>query len=117
MAWRRISKQQHDFLIQNLKGKDLGELWLSFVGDDPESTLYRNDIFQSLTDSGVETKYFSGYKVAVGLTIAGANSEAKSILVGTLTEAGIPFQNVLEAKFSKAGNNLELLVGTKPPPF
>ena len=114
MAWRRVSPGQAQVLVQSLAAMALETCWVTFVGDDPEATVFREDINQALTAAGVKTKFFSGYARAVGLTVRGGSSADRGKLVKAFTAAGLLVLNSSEPGFS--GNQLEVLVGTKPPP-
>jgi hypothetical protein len=113
MVWRRISPNQAHQLSSNLKGTQL-ELWLAWVGDDPESTVLRGDLEAALTSAGVKTKCFSGYARAVGLTIHGGTHEERQMLLGAFHAAGLPLIESIQQGMMKG--QLEVTVGTKPPP-
>jgi hypothetical protein len=113
MAWRRVSPGQAKILVQSLAAETL-ETWVTFVGDDPEATVFREDINQALNAAGVKTKFFSGYARAVGLTVRGGLPADRGKLVKAFAAAGLPVLNSSEPGFS--GNQLEVLVGSKPPP-
>ena len=113
MAWRRVSLEQARQLANALKGKSL-KLWLTFVGADPESTVFREDINQALTVAGVKTEFFSGYERAVGLTLKGGTPEERTALIHAFRTAGLPLVESADPGFMKG--ELEILVGTKPPP-
>ncbi|NTY40046.1 hypothetical protein [Burkholderia diffusa] len=113
MAWRRVSLAQARQLAIALKGKSI-ELWLTFVGADPESTVFREDINQALTAAGLKTKFFSGYERAVGLTLNGGTPEQRIALMHAFHAAGLPL--VESAEPGRMKGELEILVGTKPPP-
>lgn len=67
-AWRTVTHKQRKILVNTLRGHQI-EVWNSWVGDDPEATLFRHDIDAALVEAGVKTKYFSGWAMAVGLKI------------------------------------------------
>ncbi len=113
MAWRRVSLEQAQRLVSALQGKPF-KLWLTFVGDDPESTVYREDINEVLTAAGLETTFYSGYVRAVGLTIKGGSQVQRSQLLQAFHSAGLPLIESNEQ--SMMSGALEILVGTKPPP-
>lgn len=66
MAWRRISPAQAQLIGQRLGGEPL-DTWITFVGNDPEATVFREDIKATFTAAGVKTNFFSGYERAVVL--------------------------------------------------
>jgi hypothetical protein len=59
MAWRRITAERYQILIVNLKEHPM-EVWLTFVGNDPEATVFREDIDRTLDAAGIKTKFFVG---------------------------------------------------------
>jgi hypothetical protein len=113
MAWRRVTQQQASRLAAALNGKGV-QLWLTYVGDDPESALFREDLNQALTAAGVTTKYFSGYARAVGLILKGGSPQQRALVVQAFREAGLPLVETNEPGFMKT--EMEVLVGSKPPP-
>ena len=113
MAWRRVSPTQAQQFSSILKGKQL-ELWLAWVGDDPEATVLRGDLDAALTVAGVKTKYFSGYARAVGLTIKGGTAEERQLLLQAFHTVGLPLVESDQEGMMKG--QLEITVGTKPPP-
>lgn len=80
MAWRRVSDEQAQHLVAALSGHSL-ETWLTFVGNDPESVVFREDLDKVLTAAGVKTKFFSGYAMAVGLKILGGTAEQRALFL------------------------------------
>ncbi len=114
MAWRRISPQQHAIIVDALRGHKI-TVWTSWVGKDPEATVFRNDIDQTLKDAAVETKYFSGWEMAIGLKLTETPAgEDRDLLIAAFRKAGIEF---IPVPRSRGGEELEIIVGTKPPPF
>lgn len=113
MAWRRVSPAQSQQLSSVLKGKQL-ELWLAWVGDDPEATVLRGDLDAALADAGVKTKYFSGYARAVGMTVKGGTAKERRLLLQAFHVAGLPLLESDQKGMMKG--QLEITIGTKPPP-
>lgn len=116
LAWRRLNKEQIIILQNNLNNQLNDKVWLTFVGDDPESRLYREDFNNVFSSLNIPTKFFSGYTMAVGLRILGADSESKSVVIDAFKKAGIPFDIAIESKFNY-DKGVEILVGSKPPVF
>lgn len=112
MAWRRVSPAQSQQLSSVLKGKQL-ELWLAWVGDDPEATVLRGDLDAALADVGVKTKYFSGYARAVGMSVTGGTAEERRLLLQAFHVAGLPLVESDQQGMMKG--QLEITIGTKPP--
>jgi len=96
-----------------LSGHSL-ETWLTFVGNDPESVVFREDLDKVLTAAGVKTKFFSGYAMAVGLKILGGTAEQRALFLKAFQDAGLPLLESAGGGMMKG--QLEILVGTKPPP-
>lgn len=115
LAWRRLNHQQFDVIKLGLVGVEFPDVWVTFVGDDPESNLFREDINSVLTESGIKTNYFSGYKMAVGLKIIGPDSEFKEILIKAFEQAELDF--TVEHQNGFSDGQLQILVGSKPPVF
>ena len=115
MSWRRVSADQAAVLSLAMRDAPK-EVWLSWVGEDPEATVYRNDLEAALKAAGVNAKYFSGYAVAVGLSIKGGTAEERELIKRAFTLAGIDISISDQAGFY-GKNELEILVGTKPPPI
>ena len=113
MAWRRVSPHQAQKLFTALHGIHL-ELWLAWVGDDPEATVFRGDLEAALSAAGVKTKYFSGYARAVGISVKGGTSEERQLLLNAFHAAGLPLVESDQEGMMKG--QLEITVGTKPPP-
>lgn len=113
MAWRRVSPAQSQQLSSVLKGKQL-ELWLAWVGDDPEATVLRGDLDAALADAGVKTKYFSGYARAVGMSVTGGTAEERRLLLQAFHVAGLPLVESDQQGMMKG--QLEITIGTKSPP-
>lgn len=113
MVWRRVSPEQTHQLSSILKGKHI-ELWLAWVGDDPEATVFRGDLDAALSAAGVKTKYFSGYARAVGLAVKGGTAEERRVLLQAFHASGLPLIESSQDGMMKG--QLEITVGTKPPP-
>lgn len=113
MAWRRIAPSQAKHIAEALRGEPI-EAWVTFVGSDPEATVFREDVNSALEAAGVKTKFFSGYERAVGLKVIGGTPEQRARLANAFAAAGIHANDSPEPSRMKSG--LEVLVGTKPPP-
>ncbi|MGN6113051.1 MAG: hypothetical protein ACTHOC_08605 [Luteimonas sp.] len=113
MSWRRVTPGQAQQLAVALKGTSI-ELWLAWVGDDPEATVFRGDLEAALTAAGAKTKYFSGYARAVGLSIKGGTPQDRQTLLQAFHAAGLPLIESEQEGLMKG--QLEITVGTKPPP-
>jgi hypothetical protein len=111
LQWRHLSIEQHAILVRELRGK-LHKAWTTFVGDDPEATLYRLQFDNALREAGVETSFFSGWKNAAGVSVLGNPGPERDALSEALKEAGIP--HVVEPPHSIFGKEYPaLVIGTK----
>ncbi|WOQ12532.1 hypothetical protein [Aeromonas media] len=113
LSWRRVSPSQAQQLAIALAGSSI-ELWLAWVGDDPEATVFRGDLEAALAAAGIKTKYFSGYARAVGLSVKGGTQKERQTLLRAFHAAGLPL--VESDQQGLMGDQLEITVGTKPPP-
>jgi hypothetical protein len=113
VAWRRITRPQHDALVSALTGKKI-DFFLSFVDADPESALFPDDIDRTMKDAGLKPSFFSGWQRAVGLSIAGTDSPELTALVEAFDAAGLP---LVRKPIDHPSFKIELLVGSKPPVF
>jgi hypothetical protein len=112
-AWRGLTPEQHEKLVAALKGHPL-ELWLAWVGNDPEATAFRFDLDLTLREAGVVTKIFSGWATAVGLQITQVPGPDYDLLVAAFEKAGLPLTPA--APNPKFPRQLQIVVGSKPPP-
>lgn len=111
MAWRRLSEDQ----IRNIAGGLAGlaiPLRMAAIANDPESMLFALDIRRALLAAGIETPINSvviGGAVPIGIIIKGPKDHA--LRVGNaFVAAG------LNVRVKEQGGDLEILVGSKPPP-
>ena len=100
-------------LVAALKGHPL-ELWLAWVGSDPEAAAFRFDLDLTLREAGVVTKIFSGWETAVGLQITRVPGPDYDLLVAAFEKAGLPLTPV--APNPKFPRQLQIVVGSRPPP-
>lgn len=113
VSWRRVTPDQAARLATALAGQSF-EVWTTYVGKDPESNIYRDEIDAALRAAGLTTKGFSGWTVALGLKVAGPDSDEKEALVGALRAAG--FRLEVEGPSSFMKDELVMIIGTKPEP-
>ena len=113
MAWRRVTPAQAQKLAIALKGQKI-ELWLAGVGNDPEAMVYRSPLDAANTIGRITTKYFSGYARAVGLSVKGGTLQERQALLRAFHVAGLPLVESEQEGLMKG--QLEITVGTKPPP-
>ncbi len=116
-AWRRISSDQHTKLLEALRGKVNGKIWVEFVDTDPEATQFHADLWQTLKDANVNVQWYSGWERAVGLQITNPQSEDAQALQQAFSAVGITFEPKNEPGLKSAASNVEIIVGSKPPAF
>lgn len=116
-AWRRISSDQHAKLVESLRGKVKGKVWVEFVDTDPEATQFHADLWQTLKDANVNVQWFSGWERAVGLQITNSQSEDAQILQRAFNAVGIAFESKNEPGLKSAAADVEIIIGSKPPAF
>lgn len=115
MAWRRVNSAQRAALVAALRGSEL-TVWTSWVGRDPEATLFRNDVDAALREAGIQTRYFSGLDVALGFRLVGPPGEDRDTLERAFASAGLPFDLVEAPTRGDNLGGLAIVVGTKPEP-
>jgi hypothetical protein len=113
LAWRRVSAEQQQILVAELKGHPM-TVWTAFISNDPESVIFRDDIDKALKTAGIETRYFGGLELVVGLEITHVPGPAYDLLVKAFKKAGLPFTTIPPVN---GLDGLAILVGTKPSPF
>lgn len=115
VAWRRITKEQHDALISELRGKNF-LVWTIWVDTDPEATLFHEEISATLREAGLDVRSASILKLAVGLELTNISGENHDLLVAAFEKAGIPLISI-DPHRNFYPKELVLSVGSKPPPF
>jgi hypothetical protein len=112
-AWRRITRQQYDTLLANLKGHSISLFMVSTVTSDPEAIQYFDDIVNTLTDAKVELKIkATNMTRAAGLGVSDDDFPGKDILKRAFEAAGLPLTDVPNVPWKAT-----LIVGSKPQPF
>ncbi len=117
VAWRRISEKQHNLLVHELTGKISRKVWVGFVKLDPEATRYQLDIQSTLDDAGIKTQFFSGWEQAIGLQITNSETDDGRLIVEAFRKAGIEFEKMEEPGLKNAEEDIEIIIGTRPPTF
>lgn len=113
LSWRRVTPGQAQLMAIALASSSI-ELWLAYVGNDPEAAVFRADLEAALTAAGIRTKYFSGYSRGVGLAVKGGTPEERQTLLRAFNSAGLHLVESDDEGFMR--DQLEIIVGTKPPP-
>lgn len=116
-AWRRISTNQHAKLLDALRGKIKGKVWIEFVESDPEASQFHADLWQTFKDADVNVQWFSGWERAVGLQITNPQSEDAQAILHAFKAVGISFEPKNEPGLKSAAGDVEIIIGSKPPAF
>lgn len=120
-AWRRLGAAQRQAIqsvLNAVPAASRTDIWLTFVGDDIETAIYREDLNEVFNASGFETSFFSGYNAALGLAVSNANTPTGSAICSAFRAAQIEFSCTdedLPVRISPSGA-VEVRVGTRPPP-
>jgi len=121
VAWRRLTKEQHDKLVSAFKETRLSLFVCSLTGD-PEGARFRDDIVKALSDAGMKVTPASfhglrdaqGHLLHVGLNVWADGNDMKVIKEG-FAAAGITLVDTHLGLI--AAPKPQLIVGTKPTPF
>jgi hypothetical protein len=111
MAWRRLSEGQIETSASGLAGLAI-PLQMAAIANDPESMLFASDIRRALQAVGIETQIDSVIMsgAVVGIVVKGPKDD-NTLRVGRAFQAA-----GLYVQFQVKAGNLEILVGSKPPP-
>jgi hypothetical protein len=112
MAWRRVTPEQAAAIKLALTGETF-RVWTCWVGTDPESAIYGEELSNALTLAGLESFGFRGVRVSTGLVVAGPESAEKTRLITALQSANIWF--TVEGP-TELFPGLVLIVGSKTEP-
>ena len=128
LAWRRMTRQQHDDLVTALKAKAITVLiYVETVNTDPEAVQYWGEILQTLKDAGLNVVgREGGYLKASGIGVVESELPEREILKVAFETAGVPLRDVIK-RFGGPPPGpllppllpplLSIVVGSKPPPF
>ncbi|MDP3657121.1 MAG: hypothetical protein Q8R45_09180 [Brevundimonas sp.] len=111
VAWRKLTAKQATALKGSLQGHDF-PIWVTTVGDDPEACLYHKEMFDALGAAGLKTQWFTGYAMAVGVTLTTTDRPEVRAMLAALKAAGIPVGP--KSGDGMKGDVIELTVGSKP---
>ncbi|HDE1152152.1 TPA: hypothetical protein QH512_004911 [Klebsiella aerogenes] len=115
VKWRDITDEQVTKLKSMLQGEKI-KFFLSFVGSDSESTVYREKLNNAFEGTCVETSFFSGYSRGYGLIFVGQITPEFIKLYNAFQYAGIPI-DFHDIENKPMLGEFEIIVGTKPPPI
>lgn len=116
-SWRRISSGQHSKLLEALRGKVKGKVWVECVDTDPEAAQFHADLWQTLKDANINVQWYSGWERAVGLQITNPQSEDAQAIQQAFNAVGIAFESRNEPGLNSTGTDVEIIVGSRPPAF
>jgi hypothetical protein len=112
LANRRITKEQHDFLVDFLS-KRRGTIIIETMSDS-ESGLYAADLLKTFIDAHwkIGGKHFPTAVIWIGLNVLDSSDPDASTVAEAFKAAGIPF-NIGTEKREKA----TIMIGGKAPMF
>lgn len=114
LAWRRLTQEQIQTLINVLKGQKF-KIVLRALSADPEITLYLSDFKNALEKAGLEVSILTDLvrsQIHFGLYIAApGDSPEFRLIIKAMSDAGIPFQSGGKI------DDLQLIIGHKAPPL
>jgi hypothetical protein len=117
LAWRRISKEQHDRIVAELSNIK-AEIAVTYPMGDAEAAVAASDIIKSLKDSGISIKgngasasmFMPTPPFGIIVTQTGTEQIAHPI-AKALVAAGI------SVKIETGAKEFSLIVGSRPSPF
>jgi hypothetical protein len=111
-AWRQVSHDQHDKIVNALRGHSL-TVNLLIAGDDPEAAQFGEDIARTLRDAGASVSTAAGmFPVPIrGLGMTLTKSDAGTALYMALHGAGFEIKDLPEREPPM------IVVGRKPAAF
>lgn len=119
VSWRRITREQHDALVSKLNGLQI-DLWIGTVGNDPEAVQFWEDIVLTMRHANLKkvTPHASMQR-AVGLFILPSKPEnndnkERRAVIDAFDAAGLP---LIDAVGELPKSWIEIVVGSRPPPF
>jgi hypothetical protein len=114
VAWRRLTKPEHDKIVDALRGPPLN-ITLAYKTGDPEARDYATDIYHALVNAGMTVQWSP--EIDTGGPLFGvivwpmANGE-EARLKAAFAAAGIP-----TGPSNDIHPELKVTVGSKPRPF
>jgi hypothetical protein len=114
LAWRRVSKVQHDAIVARLFGKSITFSSFAWTGMDTEAGLFAGELWRTLSDAGVKLNLNLPSPPLSGLGVVVSDAgETPAFLdvTAALSAAGIPFVHGSDTP------HLQIFVGSKPPGF
>jgi len=118
ISWRRITKEQHDEIVSNLRGRRLA-ITIKWPASDPEAGVFADDIGKTLRDAGMTLSgepFISDTPVfGLGVSKMPRGDQVPSddwiALADAFKKAGWIFG------LAEPAERLTITVGSKKPPF
>lgn len=114
VSWRVLDPATFETLVNELRDLGPWEPWLTYVGADPECQIFRSELARAFEAAGWKTRYYSGWKVAAGLSVLGQETEEKRAIEDAFRRAGLEFRSEPASNFSPG--DIVIVVGSRPPP-
>lgn len=111
VAWRKVTAEQAAKLKKSLLGHDF-PIWVTTIESDPEARIYHRQLSDALTTAGLKVMGFTGYDMAMGLSMTTTDRPEVRAMLAALKAAGIPVTAKTGDKMH--GDAIEITVGTKP---
>src|SRR5471030_1223347 len=98
LAWRRVTRQQHDDLVAALKAKPITiPIYVETVNTDPEAVQYWGEILQTLKDGGLNVVgQEGGHLRASGIGVVESELPEREILKVAFETAGVPLRDMIK---------------------
>ena len=111
-AWRQVSREQHDKIVNALRGHSL-TVNLLIAGNDPEAAQFGEDIARTLRDAGASVSTATGmFPIPMrGLGMTLTKSDTGTALYMALRGAGFEIKDLPEREPAM------IVVGSKPAAF
>src|ERR1700693_2601142 len=127
ISWRRLTKQQHDKIVESLKVSPKQTINVEYNSTDPEVTVYAFDLMKSFSDGGANVTHTAVQIVGtipefgVGLhtrTVREVGEVIKALSAGQVEYELRPPYPQSQPGFPQMHNpGVQVFVGTKPAPF
>ncbi len=114
IAWRSVTPEQHDALVAALDGHEF-EVWVGTPLNDPEAVYFWHHIVKALRDVGLKIHDHTSVERAVDLSITQLPGPERDILKDAFASAGLLLRDAVPTHRPRP--HIEIIVGSKPPPF
>jgi hypothetical protein len=117
LAWRRITKEQHDNLVLILRPHKMA-IRARYVAPDPEASQFAKEIIQTLKDAGAIVQEFLELKAPFPLgVIVGKTADGRSDLLASAFQGAGIATTIGESPLNNPKNEVDIFIGSKPPLF